>query len=130
MQRTGSCGAGLAALVAVLLPLACGTGSAGRPRAVPTTRATPPTTLSWSEYEAHPPPTPSGYVGMVDRNNGNNFVGYATQADVGGRLSQPFPVYDRDLRTVVGHMYPDKGFVPIGTDPAAVSSVSTTTTGH
>ena len=28
----------------------------------------------------------------------------------------PTPVYGEDLRTVVGHMVPGKGFVPLGTD--------------
>jgi hypothetical protein len=32
----------------------------------------------------------------------------------------PSTVYGPDLRTVIGHDYPGKGFVPIGTDPANV----------
>ena len=35
------------------------------------------------------------------------------------------PVYAADLRTLVGHMYPNKGFVPIGTSPAGVPDFPT-----
>jgi len=37
------------------------------------------------------------------------------------------PVYARDLKTLVGHMYPDKGFVPLGESPDAVPDVPATT---
>ncbi len=30
------------------------------------------------------------------------------------------PVYGEDLKTLVGHMIPGKGFVPLGVDPASV----------
>jgi len=38
--------------------------------------------------------------------------------------SEPsWPVYGEDLRTVVGHMVPGKGFIPAGVDPATVSAI-------
>lgn len=40
-------------------------------------------------------------------------------------LREVVPVYADDLQTVIGHMYPAIGFVPIGTDPASVHPVST-----
>lgn len=46
----------------------------------------------------------------------------ATDAD--GRPSDlPIPVYGDDLQTVVGHFYPARGFVPIGTDLEAVPTI-------
>ncbi len=35
----------------------------------------------------------------------------------------PIPVYADDLKTLVGHMYPSKGFVPLGVDPASVPEI-------
>lgn len=32
----------------------------------------------------------------------------------------PWPVYADDLRTLIGHMIPGKGFVPLGVDPATI----------
>ena len=32
----------------------------------------------------------------------------------------PWPVYADDLRTLIGHMIPGKGFVPVGVDPATI----------
>jgi hypothetical protein len=32
------------------------------------------------------------------------------------------PVYGEDLTSLVGHMVPDKGFVPLGVDPATIPS--------
>jgi len=37
------------------------------------------------------------------------------------------PVYARDLKTLVGHMYPGKGFVPLGESPDSVPDVPQTT---
>jgi hypothetical protein len=36
--------------------------------------------------------------------------------------NESWPVYAADLRTVVGHMVTDKGFVPLGVDPNDVSA--------
>ena len=33
------------------------------------------------------------------------------------------PVYGDDLRTLVGHMYPDRGFVPLGVDPNSIPTI-------
>ena len=33
------------------------------------------------------------------------------------------PVYADDLRTLVGHMYPDRGFVPLGVDPNSIPTI-------
>jgi len=38
----------------------------------------------------------------------------------GGMKVRTWPVYAKDLRTVVGYLVPDKGFVPLGVDPARV----------
>lgn len=74
-----------------------------------------------------PPPGPNGHVdessapdflAVAGRDEG--IAGYARTQDVLGAGDAPFPVYGEDLRTVVGHMIPGKGFVPIGTDPGAV----------
>lgn len=32
----------------------------------------------------------------------------------------PWPVYAEDLQTLIGHMVPGKGFVPLGVDPATI----------
>lgn len=61
-------------------------------------------------------------------------VGYVPRSALAGpapadRLMQgvfrpaPIPVYGEDLTTVVGYMYPDKGFVPLGVDPNSVGGV-------
>lgn len=34
------------------------------------------------------------------------------------------PVYGADLTTLVGHFYPGRGFVPLGTDPEAVPTIT------
>lgn len=39
-------------------------------------------------------------------------------------------VYASDLETVVGHMYPGVGFVPVGQEPQAPSSPPTTVSGN
>lgn len=45
----------------------------------------------------------------------------AGKRDVLGRpIAGTWPVYAEDLETVVGHLVPDRGFVPIGVDPASV----------
>lgn len=43
------------------------------------------------------------------------------QANVNAALI--IPVYGPDLQTIVGHMYPNKGFVPIGQSPDSVPDV-------
>jgi len=41
----------------------------------------------------------------------------------GGPTGDVAPVFAADLRTLVGHMVPDKGFVPLGVDPASVPTI-------
>jgi hypothetical protein len=40
--------------------------------------------------------------------------------------AQVIPVYGPDLTTIIGHMYPSQGFVPLGTGPAAVPTIPST----
>jgi hypothetical protein len=52
-------------------------------------------------------------------------AGYISKCDLGycpglPRSEGPNTVYAPDLRTVVGHEYPGKGFVPLDTNPADV----------
>jgi hypothetical protein len=35
----------------------------------------------------------------------------------------PERVYGDDLKTIVGYMYPARGFVPLGTDPESVPAI-------
>lgn len=49
----------------------------------------------------------------------------ADQAAVSMRLI--VPVYSLDLTTLVGHMYPGKGFVPVGESPSSVPDIPTST---
>lgn len=44
-----------------------------------------------------------------------------------GHDEQPIPVVGSDLRTVVGHLVNDKGFVPVGVDPDKIPSVEAVT---
>lgn len=41
---------------------------------------------------------------------------------------RPEKVYGNDLKTIVGYMYPAKGFVPLGTDPETVPTIPVDTT--
>jgi hypothetical protein len=50
-------------------------------------------------------------------------AGYARKQDVLGPGDAPFPVFGDDLRTVVGQMVPDKGFIPAGMDPNTVPKI-------
>lgn len=59
-------------------------------------------------------------------------VGYTPQRfivspDLAGG-PKPEPVYGEDLTTLVGHTYPGRGFVPIGTNPEEVPAITSTTT--
>jgi hypothetical protein len=71
------------------------------------------------------------YVPTVD--SGTKVLGYVSKCDLGYcpdrpvRPGQVETVYGEDLQTVVGHMYPNKGFVPLGTNPADAPSDSPTT---
>jgi hypothetical protein len=77
-----------------------------------------------------PPPGPNG---AVDASSAPDFIavagrdagiaGYARKQDVLGPGDAPFPVFGDDLRTVVGQMVRDKGFIPAGVDPNTVSKI-------
>ena len=78
-----------------------------------------------------PPPGPNGqldpstapdFLAVADRTAG--IAGYARKGDVLGPSDNPFPVYADDLRTLVGHMVPGVGFVPLGVDPASLPTFS------
>lgn len=71
------------------------------------------------------------YVSVTGPNG--KIVGYAPRSDVliapslvgkpvpNGSGSTPIPVYARNLTTLVGHMYPGVGYVPLGTAPSSVA---------
>jgi len=72
------------------------------------------------------------YVSVSDQ--GGNVVGYVSKEvisnptlgaiDKQGRpAATSWTVLGEDLKTVVGYVVPDKGFVPIGIDPATVSPI-------
>jgi hypothetical protein len=62
----------------------------------------------------------AGTVGYVRKTDIFHLPGASSARDTGA----PMTVYGDDLKVVVGHMYPNKGFVPIGTDPNTVPDVS------
>jgi hypothetical protein len=75
-----------------------------------------------------PPPGPNG---QVDPSAAPDFIAVAGRdGGVAGYVLREMllpapadgaiPVYGEDLRTVVGQMIPDKGFVPAGVDPSTV----------
>lgn len=52
-----------------------------------------------------------------------NHAGYITRDEVLNPPDGPVPVVAEDLTTVVGHMVPDYGFVPAGTDLRAMRRI-------
>lgn len=85
-----------------------------------------------------PPPGPNGqldaslapdFIAVAGRDGG--IAGYVPRAYLfpkppsmaGGPDEPPYPVYAEDLRTLVGHMFAGKGFVPLGVDSAAVPNI-------
>ncbi len=65
--------------------------------------------------------TAPDFVAVADRGDGT--AGYARRQDVLTPGNGPVTVYGDDLRTVVGHLVPDVGFVPLGTDPATLPTL-------
>jgi hypothetical protein len=76
------------------------------------------------------------FVSVAGSNGGT--IGYVNKSDI---LPQTAPgtvvgsappeakviaVYGPDLTTIIGHMYPGQGFVPLGTDPATVATIPAT----
>lgn len=60
------------------------------------------------------------FIGVAGRDD--SIVGYVRKELVLGNSSvdEPWPVYAPDLVTLVGHMFPGRGFVPLGVDPNVV----------
>jgi len=51
-------------------------------------------------------------------------LGQTTPTGVSARpVGDIAPVYADDLTTLVGHMYPDRGFVPLGVDPNSIPTI-------
>jgi hypothetical protein len=85
---------------------------------------------------------PPGSNGQVDASAAPDFIAVAgrdggiagyvpkmylfpDQGHASGRAEQPgAPVYGDDLLTLVGHMVAGRGFVPLGVDPQAVSTIA------
>jgi hypothetical protein len=63
-----------------------------------------------------PPPTGSGSASGPSPQDEANIEATAVQ-----------PVYGSDLQTIVGHMYPNVGFVPVGQSPNDVAAPTPTT---
>lgn len=69
------------------------------------------------------------FIAVWDR-TGTSLAGYAPKELVLGTQAPrfvsesepdlPVPVYGEDLNTVVGHLFPDKGFIPVGVDPESI----------
>ncbi len=52
-------------------------------------------------------------------------AGYVPREYILGLPDAPnWPVYGDDLKTIVGHMFPDRGFVPLGVDPESIPRAS------
>ena len=82
------------------------------------------------------PPTNSGSVDwshvpdFISVTSGGRVVGYAPKVDLlpppkpkrtpPSFGAMPIPVYAANLHTLVGHMYPGVGFLPIGSSPTSV----------
>jgi len=78
---------------------------------------------------------PAGADGTIDASLVPDFIAFVGQTDhiVGwvpseylighGPGDEPIPVYGDDLRTLVGHSVPGKGFVPLGIDPQMVPDI-------
>lgn len=64
-------------------------------------------------------------VGYVSREAMIDPSGGARDA-LGRPIAATWPVYGEDLKTLVGYVVPDKGFVPVGVDPATVDSIPVT----
>jgi hypothetical protein len=86
---------------------------------------------AWSSVGALDLSQVPDYVSQLGRDG--NVVGYVSKVsitdpsdgarDVLGRpMAATWPVFADDLKTVVGHMVPDKGFIPLGVDPSTVDT--------
>jgi hypothetical protein len=67
----------------------------------------------------------AGYISRESLLNPSN-----GKRDSQGRpMAASWPVFADDLKTIVGYEVPDKGFVPLGVDPASVSPIKVTVQG-
>lgn len=64
----------------------------------------------------------AGYV-PKDYAIGTGFTPFAPGTPDNPPVARSVPVLGEDLATVVGHMVPGKGFVPVGIDPATVPDI-------
>ncbi len=112
--------------VAVIAPVAIGGASAA---AALVSKGPVPRSPNGTLELGHAP----DFVSVIGRNG--KVVGYAPRADIvspatRGPLTRPLggvvPVYGRDLKTLVGHLYPGVGFVPLGSSPASEPCVPVT----
>jgi|1186.fasta_scaffold199341_2 hypothetical protein len=60
---------------------------------------------------------PPEFIAAVDTHQ--NIVGFVRRPPSSGSVR----VYGCDLSTVVGHLYPNRGFVPLGTDPRTMPTL-------
>lgn len=71
------------------------------------------------------------FIPALDRDG--NVAGYVARdlaIPDGAPVNAPIPVFANDLRTIVGHMHPGRGFVPLGTSPDSVPVIPATTGGE
>lgn len=122
--------AGMAlAVVAVGVAAIMTGGSPKVPSAQPTEGTIPSTSNGSLDLSKVP-----DFVSAVGRTGG--IVGYIPKAylipgsahqSVNSKIGSVAPVYASDLTTLVGHMYPGVGFVPLGTSPASEPCTRVTT---
>ena len=100
-------------LVAVLALVACG---------LTPSRGTMPPPDAAGDVDPSAVPDFVAYAGRADR-----IIGWVPKeylldpgAHCRGPQCDPIPVYADDLRTLIGHDVPDRGFVPLGVDPRTV----------
>ena len=118
----------LAAVLAVALAACSSFASKGTmPPPGPTSKGTMPPPGPTSKVDPNSAPD---FISVAGRDG--SIVGYVRKelllptAGTGGPGDGVWPVYDEDLRTVVGQMVPGKGFVPAGVDPATVPDIPVT----
>lgn len=107
---------GRLAVVAVLVLVAC---AACRPDA---TKGTMPPANANGEVD---PGRVPDFIAVAGRDDG--IAGYVPRrfllpdpSSAPVSADEAWPVYAADLQTLVGHMVPDRGFVPLGVDPATI----------
>ena len=84
------------------------------------TRGTMPPPGPDGRFDASQMPDFIGFVGQTD-----HVVGWVPKAYLIGNAppGEAIPVYADDLRTLIGHSVPGKGFVPLGVDASTVRDI-------